>query len=167
MIAGVLLCIAMVGRTQAPAWKGVKIGSITLKYPPGWQVDSGRDNGEANITLTPDSMQNLNMRMCVIFAMPADSANDYSYLEQHFTAMVESSLGPDVNFLKTADTTFKGHKCMYAEVTLRALPMKIYAFNEGAYHYVILFTLRRNWQVADPRLERDEAGILNSLSFGH
>lgn len=167
LLAIVTGCTALTGHAQTPGWKPLKVGNISLRYPPNWQLDSAGNGDQMGITMTPDSMRDLNMRVCVIFRLSADSSRDYGYIKKNFMAMIESSIGPDAYFLRTVDTTLKNHKTMYAEATLRALPMKIYGFSVGAYNYIFLFTLRRHFQVADPRLERDEAAILNSISFDH
>jgi hypothetical protein len=100
--------MATAGRAQGSAWKAVKVGNITLKYPPNWQVDSSGSGEQMGVTLTPDSLRDLNMRMCVIFRLSTDSSHDYGYLKTNFTSLIESSIGPDAYFLRLADTDETG-----------------------------------------------------------
>jgi len=54
---------------------------------------------------------------------------------------------------------------MYAELLDHHLPMKVYGIEDEGYIHLLIFTSRRYIQVADPALERDETGILNSITF--
>lgn len=164
LMASVLIgCLIPAVHAQTSDWKPLKVGKISISYPPDWHQSRASRGNETRDELTPDSMQTV--YMCTIFALPLDGHN-FAYFKEHFNQMVQATIGADGSILKVKETTFKDHKCMYGDILLNSLEVKVYGFCDGTYLYMFLFRPRRYAKVAEPALERDENSILNSVDFG-
>ncbi len=73
--------------------------------------------------------------------------------------------GSDAKVVKTEEITFKGHKCIYADVIQNGLPNKMYGIDAGKVLYLVIMYPRRYIKVPDAAMERDETMILNSFVF--
>lgn len=165
MTSVLIVCLTPLLHAQTSARKPLKLGNISISYPSTWHQSRESRGAETRVELTPDSMQTLGMKMCTIFALPL-SGHDYAFFKEHFIQMTQTAIGSDGKILKTTETNFKGHKCMYADILESSLPVKEYGFTDGTYLYMFLLRPRRYVKVPDPALERDENGVLNSVSFG-
>jgi hypothetical protein len=150
---------------QPTGWKLLQLGKATVNYPASWQIAKASRDGQNRVTMTPDSMKQLTMRMVEIFYLATDEKRNFATLKQNFVAIVQPMIGSEGKIGKTEDIVFKGHKGIYAELVNSSLPIKLYAIDGGANLYLFLLTCRRYTQVANPALERDEKAILNSISF--
>ena len=159
-------CLWVAGRGQGATWKTVLCGKVSVKYPPTWHQTRDAHGSQVRITLTPDSMQNLTMRMFVIFDLPTDAQHNYAYFKKNFVPLIKAGVEADAKIVKTEEITFKEHKTMYAEIISSSLPVKLYGIDAGSHIYMVVLTQRRYSQVADPGIERDDMGILNSMKFG-
>ena len=162
-----VICLpAFAGHAQSPGWKSTQLGKISLQYPPGWQMKQETQGGLSRITLTPDSMQNLSMRMIELYDLPVSGTHTYTFFKENFAAMIQARDKDGTTIRKTAEISFKDHKTMYAEIVDRTLPAKVYGINNGTEIYMMIFVSRRHSWISDPGMERDEMGILNSITFG-
>jgi len=143
----------------------VTYGKISLLYPPTWHLTRDNRGEQTRISLTPDSMQKLSMRMVEIYELPVTPEHNYASLKANFASLIRTGTSEDAKFLKTEEINFKGHKCMHAEVVSGSLPSSVYGLDAGPAIYVILLTKRRYSQKADPGLERDGTAIFNSITF--
>jgi len=120
---------------------------------------------QTRVTLTPDSMQNLAMRIIEIIDLPLSGSHTYANFKSNFTSILEAQPDAGIKVTKNEEITFKGHKTMYADIIRSSLPGKVYAIDGGTDIYLLFVLLRRHITVADPALERDEKTILNSIAF--
>jgi hypothetical protein len=165
LIAAVFCPLAFAGYAQSSDWKSVRYGKITLRYPPTWHMNKEANGERTRVTLTPDSMQQLTMRMVLIYELPLGSDHSYESFKKDFPAMVRAQTDGETKFLKTDEITLKGHKCMYTEVIQNSLPVKVFGINGGTAIYAVVLLSRRYSSTPDPGMERDETAILNSISF--
>ena len=164
-IAAILCGLALNDFGQSAGWKTLKLDDATFHYPASWQmVKLGKDN-QTLIRLTPDSMQDLPMKMVEIFDAPLAGQFDYKWFKAHFKEVILPALGSGGKLLTTKETVFHGHACMYADAVMNGLPVKVYGLDGLFYVYVLLLIQRRYSQVPDPALERDEMVILNSIIY--
>jgi len=161
----VIASLTVTSQAQTAGWKSVIYGRISLHYPPTWHLTRDSRGAQTRISLTPDSMQNLTMRMFEAFELPSTAEHNYAFLKTNFTALIKTGVSEDAKFVKTEEISFKGHKCMHAEVISSGLPTSVYGIDAGADIYLIMITRRRYSQKADPGIERDGTAILNSISF--
>jgi hypothetical protein len=166
-IAAMLCCLALSDFGQSAAWKPLKLDIATFRYPSSWQILKDTHGNQTLIRLTPDSMQNLSMKMVEIFDAPLTDRYDYKWFKAHFSDVVLPALGSGGKILTTKETIFHGHSCMYAEAVMNGLPVKVYGLDGLFYVYILLLTQRRYSQIPDPALERDEMTILNSITYQH
>ncbi len=152
-------------KTQLPGWKSVKCGKASLNFPGTWHMTRETRGAQVRVTLTPDSMQQLTMRMFEIIYLPMGGEHNYAWFKKNFASMLQPYVDQGGKILKTTEITFKGHTSMYAEMIASSLPVKVYGINGGSEIYLIVLTQRRYVKVADPGLERDGNGILNSIAF--
>jgi hypothetical protein len=164
-IAAILCCLALNDFGQGAGWKPLKLDNATFHYPGSWQMLKASKANQTLIQLTPDSMQNLSMKMVEIFDAPLIGQYDYKWFKGHFTEVVLPALGSGGKLLTTKEIVFHGHSCMYADAVMNGLPVKIYGLDGLFYVYILMLTQRRYSQVADPALERDEMAILNSVTY--
>jgi hypothetical protein len=150
---------------QPTGWKLIKFGKATISYPANWHIANDTHENQSRVSMTPDSMQQLNLRLVVLFDLPTDDQHTFALFKKNFVGIVQPSIGPEAKMSKIEEISFKGHKCMYAEIARNSLPIKLYAINAGNDMYIFLLTLRRYSQVADTAMERDEMAILNSFAF--
>ena len=120
---------------------------------------------QTQVTLTPDSMQNLTMRMIEIIDLPQSGSHTYANFKSGFTSILEAQPDAGIKVTRSEEITFKDHKTMYAEIIRSSLPAKVYGINGSTDIYLLFVTPRRHVTVADPALERDEQTILNSITF--
>jgi hypothetical protein len=160
-----ICCVTITGYGQSASWKPAKIGTLSLRYPPSWHYAKETRGKEFRISITPDSMQHLGMRMFIIFPLSVNGEHNFAFFKKNFNLILRGAIGSDGKIVKTAETTFRGHKCMYAEAVESSLPEKVYGVDGGDLIYVIIVMPRRYVSVADPGIERDENGILNSIVF--
>jgi hypothetical protein len=153
------------GSAQPPGWTSLTYNKATLNYPNSWHVVRESRGQHTRVTMTPDSMQQLAMRMVTMYDVPTDEKHNFAFFKKNFSSILQPSIGSDGKILKTEDITFKGHDAIYAEVTADSLPIKVYYIDAGTDMYMVLVTQRRYSEVADPGLERDGMGILNSINF--
>jgi hypothetical protein len=158
------LCVALSAGGQTIAWKVVNYGGISVMYPPTWHMTKERHESLTRVTLTPDSMQNLDMRLVQIYEFPTSSNHTYESFKTVFPSMLKVQFGTEVPTPKIDEISFKDHKALYAEIKSE-LPSKAYALNAGAAIYVIILQQRRWIHTPDPGMERDEKAILNSITF--
>jgi hypothetical protein len=164
-IAAILSCLALSNFGQSAGWKPLKLDIATFQYPGSWQMLKATHGNQTLILLTPDSMQDLPMKMVEIFDAPLIGQYDFKWFKGHFSDVVLPALGSGGKIVTTKETVFHGHSCMYAEAVMNGLPVKVYGLDGLFYVYVLLLTQRRYSQVADPALERDEMTILNSITY--
>ena len=162
----VMSCLAFGGRAQQTSWKSLKLNKVSVNYPPSWHLTRETRGAQVRVTLTPDSMQQLTMRMFEIMELPLDGEHNYAYFKKEFPTILKPWVDQGGKILKSEEITFKNHTSMYAEIIASSLPTKVYGVDAGDYIYVIVLTRRRYSKIADPGLERDGMGILNSISFG-
>jgi hypothetical protein len=165
IVAITLCCLALVGRGQSANWKTLQCSKVSLTYPPTWHLTEERRGAQRRYTLTPDSMQHLTMRMFELLELPLGGDHDYAYFKKNFKLLLHPNDEVTTKILKTGEITFKGHNCMYAEMTNLSLPQKVYGIDAGNVVYLIIVTERRYIRVADPGLERDGKAILNSIAI--
>jgi hypothetical protein len=164
-IAAILCCGALNDCSQGVGWKPLKLGNATFHYPGSWKMLNASKPNQTLILLTPDSMENLSMKMVEIFDAPLIGQYDYKWFKGHFKEVVLPALGSGGKLLTTKEIGFHGHSCMYADAVMNGLPVKIYGLDGLFYVYILMLTQRRYSQVADPALERDEMAILNSVTY--
>ena len=150
---------------QAPAWKSLRYGKVSLNYPPTWRTTKESHEGQTHVTLTPDSMQNLSMRIIEIYEIPLGGDHTYARFKKDFAANLNSQPDGSTKVLKVEEISFKGHKTLYTEIIRSSLPAKAYAINAGSRIYLIFLLLSRHVNVPDPKMEKDEKAILNSITF--
>jgi hypothetical protein len=150
---------------QLTGWKVIKFNKATISCPANWHISKENHENQSRISMTPDSMQQLTLRLVVLFDLPTDDQHNFALFKTNFAAIVQPSIGPEAKISKIEEISFKGHKCMYAEIARNSLPIKLYAINAGNDMYIFLLTQRRYSQVADPAMERDGMAILNSIAF--
>ena len=143
----------------------MKYGKAVFSYPHSWRMTSEKKGQVTLVSVTPDSMKNLTMKMVEVFDLPTDAEHNFAFFKKNFTMIIQSTIGTEGKILKTQETTFKEHKTMYAEAISSSLPIKVYGVNAGAHICVVILTQRRYSQIPDPAMERDEAAILNSFKF--
>lgn len=165
LTAAVIFSLTVTSRAQTAGWKSVTYGKASLHYPPTWHLTRDSRGTQTRISLTPDSMQNLSMRMIEMYELPSNAEHNYAFFKANFTELIKNGTSSDAKFLKMEEMSFKGHKCMHAEIISGSLPSSVYGIDAGADIYLILVTKRRYSQVADPGLDRDGTAILNSISF--
>jgi hypothetical protein len=73
-IAAILCCLAFSDFGQSAEWKSLKLDIATFRYPSSWQMLKDTHGNQTLIRLTPDSMQNLSMKMVEIFDAPLTDA---------------------------------------------------------------------------------------------
>jgi hypothetical protein len=164
-IGAILCCLALNDFGQAADWKPLKLDIATFHYPGSWQMLKASKNNQTLIRLTPDSMQDLPMKMVEIFDAPLIEEYDFKWFKGHFSEVVLPALGSGGKLLTTKEIVFHGHSCMYADAVMNGLPVKVYGLDGLFYVYILLLTQRRYSQVADPALDRDEMAILNSITY--
>ena len=54
---------------------------------------------------------------------------------------------------------------MYAEIIQSSLPAKVYGINAGTKIYIVVLLQRRHVNIPDPKIEKDETAILNSITI--
>ncbi len=158
------LCVALSAGAQTIAWKVVTYGRISVMYPPTWHMSKERHEPLTRVTLTPDSMQDLDMRLVQIYEFPTNSNHTYESFKTIFPSLLKAQFGTGVPTPKIDEISFKDHKALYADVKSE-LPSKAFALNAGAAIYVIILQQRRWIHTPDPGIERDEKAILNSITF--
>lgn len=164
-IASIFCSLTLSGFGQDAGWKSLKLGNATFQYPQSWQMLKDSHGNQTLIQLTPDSMQDLSMKMVEIFDVPFSDKYDYKWLKGHFSQVVLPALGSDGKILATKEILFHNHSCVYADAVMNGLPAKVYALDGLFYCYILLLTQRRYTKVSDPALERDEMAILNSITY--
>jgi hypothetical protein len=166
LYATVLCFFTFASHGQSPAWNSLRYGKISLHYPPTWHVNKEAPHaGQSRLTLTPDSMQNLTMKIIEIYELTVSGDHTYARFKNDFASMLQSRSGMGTKVLKTEEISFKGHKTMYAETIQSSLPAKVYGINAGTEIYPIILIQRRYSNIPDPRLEQDEMAILNSITI--
>jgi hypothetical protein len=164
-IVALFCCLALSDFGQYSGWKPLKLGNATFQYPGSWQMLKTTHGSRTLVTLTPDSMQNLSMKMVQIFNAPLIGDHDYKWFKGHFAEVVLPALGERGKILTKKEIVFHNHSCMYAEAVMYGLPVKVYGLDGLFYVNILMLTQRRYSHVADPGLERDEMAILNSLIY--
>jgi hypothetical protein len=165
LIALVCCALAVSGRAQSSSWKSMKFGKVSLHYPPTWTNTKATFNGQTRVTLTPDSMKDLSMRIVEFFELPLDGTFTYANFKSGFASLLKAQPDAGIKVPKCEEITFKEHKTMYAEAMRKGLPTKVYAIDGGTRIYLFFLLPRRYSTVPDPALERDEKAILNSITF--
>lgn len=165
LIAFLCCALAIRGHAQSPSWKSLSYGKITLHYPPTWHMTKEARGRQARVTLTPDSMQHLTMRIVEFIGLPTDDSHNYASFKSGFVSLLEAQPDAGMKVTKSEEITFKDHKTMYAEVMRNSLQTKVYGIDGGTYIYLFFLLPRRYSAVPDPALERDEKAILNSITF--
>ena len=165
IIAIVFCCLALAGRGQPADWKTLQCTKVSLRYPPTWHPAEESRGQQKRYTLTPDSMQRLTMRMFDMMELHVDSAHGYGYFKNSFNTLLHPNAKSPTKILKTGEITFKGHNCMYAEMTNNGLPQKVYAIDAGHIIYLVILTESRYSKIADPAMKRDGMAILNSITL--
>ncbi|HVV07053.1 MAG TPA: hypothetical protein VHC96_22650 [Puia sp.] len=161
-----LSCLfTMAGRGQAPSWKSLQLGVLSLKYPPTWVMEKTHGKVETYVVLTPDSMRSLPIKVLQIIELPVIGDHTYARFKKDFATMLTSNPDWPTKILKTEEISFKGHKTMYAEIIRSSLRGKVYGINTGGVIYAILLLQSRHVGVPDPKMERDGAAILDSITF--
>jgi hypothetical protein len=165
IIAIVLCCLASAGRCQSTNWRTLQCTKVSLKYPPTWHPAEESRGPQKRYTLTPDSMQRLAMRMFEMMEIHVDSAHGYAYFKNSFNTLLHPNAKSPTKILKAGEIIFKGHSCMYAEMTNNGLPQKVYAIDAGHIIYLVILTESRYSKIADPAMKRDGMAILNSITL--
>jgi len=165
LFAAAICCFTFTSHSQSPAWKPLRYGQIALKYPPTWQTERLSHNGQTAVTITPDSMKNLSMRIVSIFEFSLRGDHNYAAFKKDFATILQSRPDWPTKVLKTEEISFKSHKTMYAEIIESSLPAKVYAINVGTKIYLIALLQSRHVNIPDPKMEKDETAILNSISI--
>jgi len=161
-----LSCLfTMAGRAQAPSWKTLQLGVLSLKYPPTWVMAKRHGKVETYVVLTPDSMRNLPIKVFQIIELPVIGDHTYARFKKDFATVLTSNPDWPTKILKSKEISFKGHKTMYAEIIRSSLPGKVYGINAGGVIYAILLLQSRHVGVPDPKMEKDGAAILNSITI--
>jgi len=102
LLATSLCCTLTLSNLAQPAsWKTLYHGKMSLSSPPTWHLTQNEKDRQTRITLTPDSMQHLDMRMLVIFELPVNGEHNYTFFKSNFKTVVQSGIGPQAKFLKT------------------------------------------------------------------
>jgi hypothetical protein len=153
------------GHSQAPAWNSLRYGKVSLNYPPTWRTTKESHGGQTHATLTPDSMRTLSMRIIEIYEVPLGGDHTYARFKKDFVAILSSQSDGSTKVLKSEEISFKGHKTMYAEIIRSSLPAKLYAINAGSRIYLVFLLLSRHVNIPDPKLEKEEKAILNSITI--
>jgi len=146
------------------AWDVVKYSKISVMYPPTWHMTKESLGAQTRVTLTPDSMKSLEMRLVEIYEFPLTGNHTYESFKTIFPAMLKAKFGSEVQIPKIEEISFKDHMALYADIKSE-LPSKAYALNAGSAIYVIILQQRRWIHTPDPGMERDEKAILNSITF--
>ena len=167
LVIAVCCVLALPGRSQPPTWKPMRFGKISLNYPSTWHMSREAHGEQTRVTLTPDSMQHLTMRIIEIFELPLSGDHTYANFRSGFASILEAQPEAGIKVTRSEETTFKGHKTMYAEIIRNSLPGKVYGIDGGTDIYLLFVLPRRYAAVPDPALERDEKVILNSIAFDH
>jgi hypothetical protein len=165
LFAALSCSFAFAGHAQAPGWKSIRYGQVSLSYPPTWQTERLSQDGQTAVTLTPDSMRNLAIRIIGVYELPLSGDHNYATFKKDFTTLLQSRPDWPTKVLKTQEISFKSHKTMYAEVIQSSLPAKVYGINAGTKIYMIVLLLSRHVDIPDPKMERDETAILNSITI--
>ena len=166
LILSAAICFAAVtSRGQGAAWKPLKLAKVSLTYPSTWHVTKETSGPQVHITITPDSMQQLTMQMFELMELPTDEVHNFAFFKKSFPSMLKGVAGEGGKVVKNIESTFKGHRCVYAEIISNGLPEKIYGVDDGAYVYVFVTIPRRYVSKPDAGIERDGSRILNSIAF--
>jgi len=72
--------LTLSGLAQSASWKTLHHGKMSLSYPPTWHLTQNEKDQQTRFTLTPDSMQNLDMRMLMVFELPVTGDRNYTFL---------------------------------------------------------------------------------------
>jgi len=164
-IIAMLCCLVLNDFGQDSGWKLLKLDNAAFQYPASWQMLKATHGNQTLIRLTPDSMQDLSMKMVEIFDAPLIGGNDFKWFKGHFSEVVMPALGADGKILTRKEMVFHNHSCVYADAVMNGLPVKVYGLDGLFYVYILILTQRRYSQVPDPALERDEMSILNSITY--
>lgn len=161
----ILSCLlTFASNAQDPSWKPYRYGNISLKYPPTWLPNKESQGGHTRVTLTPDSMRRLTMRIVEIYELKVEGDHTFASFKNGFATSLKSQ-DESTKVLKTEETSFKDHKAIYAEIIRSSLPARVYGINAGAYIYVVFLLKSRHVDVPDPKMEKDGMAILNSIVF--
>jgi len=164
-ISVIISSLAITAHAQTSAWKSATYGKLSLHYPPTWQLTRDDKTEQTRITLTPDSMKNLAMGVFAVYELPTSTEHTYTIFKENLTPIVQAATAQDAKVVKIEETTFKGHKCMHAEIISGSLTSTFYGIDAGTAIYLIFSIPRQHGKVADPGLERDEKAILNSITL--
>lgn len=165
LVASISCYLSFSSFGQGAGWKPLKLYNATFYYPPSWQLLKDSHGNQTRISLTPDSMQDLSMKMVEIFNAPLTDQYDYKWFKDNFSQVVLPALGPGGKILSTKEIVFHKHSCVYADAVRNGLPVKVYGLDGLFYVNILLLTQRRYSQIPDPALERDEMEILNSITY--
>ncbi len=128
----ILSCfLTFTGSAQDPSWKPYKYGNISLKYPPTWLPNKESQGAQTRVTLTPDSMRRLTMRIIEIYELKVEGDHTFANFKSGFATSLKSQ-DESTKVLKTEETSFKDHKAIYAEIIRSSLPARVYGINAGA-----------------------------------
>ena len=105
------------------------------------------------------------MKVLAIFELPLGGDHTYAAFKSNFAAILNSDKDLPTKVLKTEEISFKGHKTIYAEIIRSSLPAKVYAIDAGNSIYLIFLLRSRHVNTPDPKMEKEETTILNSISI--
>jgi len=161
----ILSCfLTFTGSAQDASWKPYRYGNISLKYPPTWLPNKESQGPQTRVTITPDSMRRLTMRMIEIYELKVEGDHTFANFKNGFATSLKSQ-DESTKVLKTEETSIKDHKAIYAEIIRSSLPARVYGINAGASIYVVFLYKSRHVDIPDPKMEKDEMTILNSIVF--
>lgn len=166
-VAAILCCLVFGSFGQTDGWRPLKLDFATFYYPSSWRMLKDTHGDQTLIRLTPDSMQNLAMKMVEIFQAPLIGKTDFNWFKGHFSQVVMPGLEDGGKILATKEIVFHNHACIYADAVVNGLPVKVYGLDGLFYVYILVLTQRRYSRIPDPALERDEMAILNSVTYKH
>ncbi|HTR29744.1 MAG TPA: hypothetical protein VMH27_10775 [Puia sp.] len=160
-----LLAVSTAAFSQSAAWRTLRSGKISLKYPPAWHATNEPFHSGIRITLTPDSLKDMAIRAVEILEAPVKGDLDFTGFKADFKTIIRSRTKDDTTQFTTMvkQIVFKGRETVYVEALEGGIPAKVYGINGGTVIYYITLLARPQRGSNDRQLGQDEEAILNSL----
>src|ERR1700722_210337 len=150
LLTAAFCSLAFAGRTQAPTWKWLRYGKLSLMYPPTWHMAKENIDGQSYVTITPDSMQNMVVQMFEIDELTLPANYTFAKYKKDLRGILTSKPDWPTKVLQTREIVFKRHKTIFAKIIRRSLPGKIYGIDDGTKIYAVILFERRYSNIPAP-----------------